>query len=437
MRTFDPVKGDDMVRILLGALFACADTGVHARGTEARAAAADDAPEREHVAAARAPVQFAPLVGEVWTFPERRGPLPEVDTRPCGANLYDGTVHTAELTLDDAALDDLAVAPHLPTVGALAWDGAPTLLVGLHLKGNASLRTLDGKPSFKIDVHDWFRAQRLDGCKRLTLNNMIQDPSMLREHAYYAMAHHLGRVAPRQAWVDVRVNGAPYGRYSLVETLDEQFVARNWPDDAGGNLYEASGADFTPENDWLRLEESGGEAASPSDLHALVTRLAAAPAGEFLAAVDRSFDRDELLDFLALDIVAGNDDGYVFNHHNYFVYHAPREDRWTLVPWGTDRSFTRPVPPQGDVATPTIGTLALRCWADPACAPLLQQRIDALAGELHDWLAPELREHTEAIGAACAADPRREFRCNTAGLLDFVAGRRDTLQVGLPTDTGP
>ncbi len=424
---------------VLEGVIACMDVGVRADDAESVSGAgtAPDVAVVEHIGSVRGPVRVPRAVDGGWTFPERLAPPVEADSGPCGDSLFDGRVHAVDLLLDDGARADLDEAPRRTTVGALSWDGEPDQLVGVRLKGNASLRTLDQKPSFKIDVHAWFADQRLDGCKRLTLNNMIQDPSMLREHAYYAMAHDLGRVAPRHAWVDVRVNGAPYGRYSLVETLDEQFVARAWPHDPGGNLYEASGADFTPENDWLRVEESGGAVAAPADLHALVARLAEAPVGDFLPALDRSFHRDELLDFLALDIVAGNDDGYVFNHHNYLAYHAPESDRWTLVPWGTDRGFTRPLPPQGDLATPAVGALALRCWADPACAPLLQARIDAIAGDFHDWLAPELRGHAADIDAACAADPRREFRCDTSGILDFVARRRETLQVGLPADPPP
>jgi hypothetical protein len=428
-----------MGRVLGVMLLACVEARLDTRVTPPEAGRDDaSAPTPEHLGASRAPVRPPTARPDSWSFPEHLGEVPVAEAGPCGDALFDRTVHTAEITLDDASWADLTESPRTETIAGLRWNDGDARLVGLRVKGNASFRTLDEKPSFKIDVHAWLREQRLDGCKRLTLNNMIQDPSFLREHAYYGMARALGRVAPRHAWVDVRVNGAPYGRYALVETLDEQFVARAWPDDAGGNLYEASGADFTPENDWLRLEESGGAVDPPDDLHALVARLAAAPAGDFLPTVDRSFDRDALLDFLALDIVAGNDDGYVFNHHNYLAYHAPRADRWTLVPWGTDRGFTRAVPPQGDLATPTVGDLALRCWGDPACAALLQARVDDIAARFHDSLAPALRALAPAAASACADDPRRELRCDTDALISFVARRRDTLQAGTPpADTAP
>lgn len=353
----------------------------------------------------------------------------------CGARLFDGQILSFDLQIDDFARAALAEAPRREVPARLTWEGETTW-VALRLKGSASFRTLDGKPSFKIRVDEGHHEARLDGCRRLTLNNMVQDGTMLRQAAHYGMSARMGLPAPRHAWANVTVDGEPYGVYALVESVDAQFVARSWPDDAEGNLYEASGADFTPERDWHELEQDGGMVDAPDDLRQLVDRIAAAPPGDVLPTLSRSFDVEALLDTLALDTAAGNADGYVFNRHNYFAYHAPRADRWSLVPWGTDRAFTTDVPSRGDAVKPVVGVLARRCWEDVACAARLEPRIAEMAERLRDEVLPGLREDAARIAALCTADPRRESRCRPDVTLDFIAHRPETLQASPPEGAG-
>jgi hypothetical protein len=340
-----------------------------------------------------------------------------------GDRLYaDATIHELHLTLSDDARASLALSPSAEVSAGLRWRH-DDLRVALRLKGSSSFRTIDQKPSFKIDVHDADPTQRIDGEKRLTLNNMIQDPTMQREHAYYWLAHRLGVPAPRIAYARVFVNDAEYGLYSLVETMDEELIERAFDGDEEGNLYESSGADLTYARDWFTLEESGGVLATPDDIEDLVDAAERTRDGGFWDMLQDHFDMPATLTYWALDIAAGNDDGYAFNHHNYLLYHAPVADRWSFLPWGTDRSFTRQVPPTGDLVTPLAGDLVIRCWEDDTCSDALTTRLREVLDLWDADLPDRLEEDAALIEGACDDDPRKELPCDPGDLADFVDAR--------------
>jgi len=344
---------------------------------------------------------------------------------PNGAELFAAdTIHALSIDLSEPALASLRTAPTTEVEATLDWRGE-AYTVALRIKGSASLRGIDQKPSFKIDVHHYDPNQEIDGLERLTLNNMIQDGTLAREHTYYWFAARLGLPAPRQGYARVIVNGADYGLYSIIETMDEQLVKRAFPDDPLGNLYEASGADFTRARNWYTLEETSGVVPSPDDIDALVDEVTEATDFHFL--MRERFD-DRVLTHLALDMVAGNGDGYVFNHHNYLTYYAPFSDVWFLLPWGTDQGFTDMVPPLGTEAEPARGQLYLRCWGDAGCAAELRARAGMVLGIWEAELGDEVERTFALIDAAAQEDPRREKTYAPNGLRDFVAQRPDFLR---------
>ncbi|MDP2305863.1 MAG: CotH kinase family protein [Pseudomonadota bacterium] len=347
----------------------------------------------------------------------------EVDGPPDGDALYaDGAVHDIHIRLSDSDVSSLRSAPTTEVSAGLDM-GSGEMEVALRLKGNSSFRSIDDKPSFKIDVHQYVLDQRIDGEKRLTLHNMIQDQTMLREHSYYWLARRFGVPAARYVYARVWVNDEPYGLYGLVETMDEELVERAFKDDEEGNLYESSGADFTSSRDWFELEETGDIVPTPDDIEELVDAAEGARDSGVWAFLQARFDVSALLGYWAVDIVTGNDDGYVYNRHNYLAYHAPLSARWSLLPWGTDRSFTRDVPPRGDSRTPLLGALVIRCWDDDQCAAALTTRIEEVLVAWENALPAEIEATYARIEADCEADTRKEYACKPEHILEFVQTR--------------
>ena len=121
------------------------------------------------------------------------------------------------------------------------------LNIGIRLKGGAgSFRPLSGKAAFKLKF-DEFGGPRFLGLKRLTLNNMVQDKSMIHEVLAYEAFRAAGIDAPRTGYANVRLNEDDYGVYLNVETPDAVAIQRWF--ESTQHLYEGEyGVDVVPES---------------------------------------------------------------------------------------------------------------------------------------------------------------------------------------------
>jgi len=115
-----------------------------------------------------------------------------------------------DLAIPDASRTALAADPYEYVNATFTLvDGAAAFgpwAVKLKLKGRiGSFRDLDGKAAFKLKFGN--AAQRVSGLKKLTLNNMVQDPSCVRETLAYELFRGMGVPAPRTGYAVVTVDG--------------------------------------------------------------------------------------------------------------------------------------------------------------------------------------------------------------------------------------
>jgi hypothetical protein len=120
--------------------------------------------------------------------------------------------------------------------------------VEVRLKGNVggSFRPLTGKAGFKLKFK---KTETVFGLRKMTLNNMVQDPSMVHETLAYAAFRAAGVPASRTGFAYVRLNGNDVGVYLDLENLDEIGLARIFGsfDKETQHLYEGEdGHDVKP-----------------------------------------------------------------------------------------------------------------------------------------------------------------------------------------------
>ncbi len=365
----------------------------------------------------------APRALEGWRDP---APQPPAASDPLFA---EGTIHRIDLSLDPAARSALDADPRADVPATLRY-GDDVWTVGLHLKGSFSYRSLAGKASFKVDFEEYEPGRRFFGLRRITLNGMVQDRSMIREHEAYWMYARLGVPAPRHGYAEVWLDGAPYGLYGVVESLDGPWAERVFPNDAEGPIYEGGYGVDLEAGDAPRFDlQRQGDLAEPyGDIAALIDELDATAPEDFLAWLDRRFDTVALFRMWAVDLLGGHRDGYVKRKNNFLLYHALRADRWSMVPWGQDQMFRDGMEVHGGYA----GELAQRCAEVPAC----MARLDgAIAYVLGVWEAWDLHGHATGTGAtveaACARDPRKELPCGYERELDMILARPDEVRAEL------
>jgi hypothetical protein len=335
---------------------------------------------------------------------ERVGGVEEpADPGPTQDALYDPlTIHDLALELPQASLDGLALDPDTWVRGDLHYQGNVWPDVGVRLKGNSSFRTLVEKPALKIKVHAFDRDQRFGEVERLTLNNNVNEPSMMAETLAYRTYRHAGSPAPRTGYASVTLNGVALGLYTLVESMDDQYVRFAWPDSTG-TLYEPSrGCDLNEDISCYSVDQAGSS-HEPDELQVVHD----AAVGEDFGPLWEHVDQERVLAYFAAERFTAHEDSYSFNDNNNHLFFEPDGARVSLSPWGADSTFVYRHPV--DLApgyecesklealgkTPS-GHLASRCGDDASCAVALDDALLALADAVEVW---DLVEFAGQVGA--------------------------------------
>ena len=242
--------------------------------------------------------------------------------------------------------------------GTVTVDGETHPNVGVRKKGFLGSQS-DTKPALKLRFDKYVDDQSLGGVmERMTLNNSVQDPSMINTCLTYQVFAAAGSPSPRCNFATVKVNGKDLGLYVHVEEIKKPFLARHF-DSAEGNLYEGTVSDFTPEYRGTIEKKTNEDDDDWSDVDAVVAALQdRSEAG--LEALGEVVDLDRFLSFWATEALVGHWDGYAGNHNNYHFYREP-EGRFVFIPWGVDDTFhLKPDPnPFDNISNPPPSVLAL------------------------------------------------------------------------------
>lgn len=184
------------------------------------------------------------------------------------------------------------------------------------------------------------KGSRPDGLKKLTLNNMVQDGSMVREVLAYHVFREMGIAAPRTGYARVTINGVYYGIYLNLETMDDVALPRWYPETS--HLYEGSYGNWwgdmaDPFSGHYEVDE--GDEEDRSDLAKLIEVSRSERKG-WLARMNKVADLEQMAMMWACEWFTGHWDGYSQHLPNNYYLHADAKGRFTMLPWGTDQTFT-------------------------------------------------------------------------------------------------
>ncbi|MSQ01961.1 MAG: hypothetical protein EXR71_08715 [Myxococcales bacterium] len=338
-----------------------------------------------------------------------------------------GILQELRLTLTEDTIKELdrqarrGTTEYLP--GDVEVNGIPFGNVGVRIKGSSTLRTFDGKPSLKIKFNAFVPDQDFAGLERVTLNNMVEDPTQTKEVMAYRIFREAGLDASRANHAAVYVNDELYGLYTNLETMDDHWLGDRFPDPAG-ELFEANdNADFT-RGGLAHWESASGE-GDTTQLQAVIDALRVS-GGDFEAELSGTVDLAQFRRFWAWSLLIGNTDGYPYTLNDCYVYADPGAGlRFVFFPWGVDESWQAWTLSSWGSAS---GVLAARCLDDDACRSSFRATMtDELA--LYETF-PVVAWFTEAEAATAdilEADPRRSFtlagvRAERANLVTALEG---------------
>lgn len=139
--------------------------------------------------------------------------------------------------------------------------------------------------------------------------------------------------------VRVFLNGTFIGLYISIENMDEAFLTARGLDPSG-NLYKATydGACLSPNEDVYAVwEKKTNENTDRSDLQELIQQINTVPDDQYYDFARKTFDYGRMVDIIAVNMLIGNGSTY---YHNYYMYHDPATNKWSMLPWDLDKTLT-------------------------------------------------------------------------------------------------
>jgi len=303
-----------------------------------------------------------------------------------------GSVHSINIIMDDWDSFIASARSEEYSPCTVIIDGESFANVAIRGKGNTSLSSVESmgssRYSFKIEFDHYETGKSYHGLDKLSLNNLIQDATYMKDYLSYTLMGSFGVAAPLCSYVSVAVNGELWGLYLAVEAVEDSFLMRNYGADHG-ELYKpdsseigggrGQGKDFSMEDfnfedfsaegvgarDFERDGEGfgggGGMASSdvllrysdddpesyPNIFGNTKTDVTDADQNRLIAAlktlsegvsIESAMDTEALLRYFVVHNYVVNGDSYTGGMvHNYYLYE--KGGLLSMIPWDYNLAF--------------------------------------------------------------------------------------------------
>ncbi|MBR4692303.1 MAG: CotH kinase family protein [Oscillospiraceae bacterium] len=156
-------------------------------------------------------------------------------------------VHTIEIVMDDWEGFIETCESETYSVCSVVIDNEAYKNVAIRGKGNTSLSAVSGmgsqRYSFKLEFDQYENGKSYRGLDKLSLNNIIQDNTYMKDYLAYRLMAEFGADAPLCSFVWITVNGEDWGLYLAVEGVEDSFLERVYGRDTG-ELYKPDSMSF-------------------------------------------------------------------------------------------------------------------------------------------------------------------------------------------------
>ncbi|HEX2972318.1 MAG TPA: CotH kinase family protein, partial [Tepidisphaeraceae bacterium] len=344
--------------------------------------------------------------------------------------------------------------------------------VGIRYKGNGTWMDSSGsgKRSFKLQLDEFKKGQKLADITTLNLHNCITDASWMNEVLSHKLCRDAGVPAPRTAYarVYVTVPGKHerkyFGLYSIVENIDTDFAKERFGVKGGAIFKPVTPSPFSDLGaGWDNYKQtydpktklSKGEKQRVIDFAQLVTY---ADDAEFAAKLPEFLDLDNFARFMAAEVYLSTLDSILCIGQNYCVYLHPKTRKFHFIPWDLDHSFgqfpmvgTQEQREQLSIHHPWRGEIRFleRVFKVEAFKKLYLARLEEFSGSIFkpERFHQQVDEIAAAIRPAVEAESSVKLRrlervaagkpANGPGIADALFGRGRGSFTNSPTPIKP
>ncbi len=323
------------------------------------------------------------------------------------------------------------------------------------------------KKPWKLDFNKYVKGQKLDGLKKLNLQNATLDPTMIREKLMLDFCQKNGIPAPRCTFAEVYVNDEYIGLYKIIEQVDKRMLEANYGN-GKGNLFKGENGKMiwngpSPNDyaDQYQLKNNEDE----NDWSALINMIDVvnnSPDANLKEELDAVFNTSAYLKSWATYNLLVSLDSYLYLSHNYYLYQNESTDKFEWVMWDLSLGYgafvsltqhrlthfdllhtpfmpdkyTRPLNRRmlevPEYKEEYLGYICDFMYSDLNLAHLYNE-IDSLTGRIRESVYKEAQEHKmftneEFEGNIEWLTVSESMRTSIPGLKEFVSIRRENVK---------
>ncbi|MBQ4275421.1 MAG: CotH kinase family protein [Lachnospiraceae bacterium] len=277
------------------------------------------------------------------------------------------TVHTIDIVIDDwdGFLETATQEEYVNCTVII--DGKAYKNVAIRAKGNTSLTNVarygNNRYSFKLEFDHYDDTNTYYGLDKLSLNNIIQDNTYMKDYLVYTLMRKNGVDAPLCSFVYITVNGEDWGLYLAVEAIEDSFLSRTYGSSTDGELYKPDSMSMgggkgmggnvaSSESGWgssdvkliytddeyssySNIFENAKSDLTDSDKDRLIASLKTLNEGTDIESV---VDVEEVIKYFVVHNFVCNFDSYTGSMiHNYYLYEE--DGVLSMIPWDYNLAF--------------------------------------------------------------------------------------------------
>jgi len=205
------------------------------------------------------------------------------------------------------------------------------------------------KLSLKLSFNECTPGGRFFGLRKIVLNSMSQDPTLLHERLGSVFRRAAGVHAPRISYATASINDVDRGVFALVEEVDKEFLRETYGD-TSGDLYKSVWPRYPDIAIYKQALETNRNSSDGSTMLALYEALSAATEATFAQRTAGLVDAATVARRLAVGYIVADNDGpsriYCFPddpglfcaNANYYWYNQPGHG-FDLISWDFDGDF--------------------------------------------------------------------------------------------------